>query len=108
MTYFEAAASKPTQEFRSERARQAELIYYEKHGDKSNFRRRNELYEQILRLLGKNKHLIIEFAQRDAALYNPNTDYFYECGFSDALYFTQTLKDMEHIKNTIETAPGKA
>lgn len=103
MTFLEAASTKEALEFRSERARQAEKIYYETRCDKRSFRRRNELYEKILRLLGENKRLLIEFADRDAAIYNPDTDYFYEFGFSDCLNFLQTFCDVENLKSTIET-----
>lgn len=92
MTYFEAASSREALKFRSESVRQAELVYYEKRCDKGNFRRSNELYEKILRLLGKNKYLMIEFAERDAAIYSPDTYYFYECGFSDAILFCTDFK----------------
>lgn len=102
MTYFEAASAKPVREFRNTRARQAETVYYKEHCDKQNCRRRNKLYEKILRILGKNRYLMIEFEQRDIAMYNPDTDYFYECGFSDGIYFAQTLQDMEQFKNSID------
>lgn len=102
MTYLEAASTKEALEFRSERARQAEKAYYDICCDKLNFRRRNELYEKILRLLGKNKQLMIEFSDRDAAMYNPDTDYFYESGFTDCLYFIQTFCNVDNLKSTIE------
>ena len=60
--------------FRQKRAPIVEKEYYQAHGDKCNQRMRNELYDRIMRLLGENKSLMIEFADRDIACYNPNTD----------------------------------
>ncbi len=77
--------------FRHERAPIIEKEYYESHGDRGNQRMRNEIYDRILRLLGANRGLMIEFADRDIACYNPNTDYFYNRGFADCLLFLKTL-----------------
>jgi hypothetical protein len=54
-------------EFRHARAPIIEKEYYETHGDAGNQRMRNELYDRILRLLGANKGLFIDFSDRDAA-----------------------------------------
>lgn len=78
-------------QFRNTRAAVVEMEYGEKFFDKRIFRRRNELYGQILRLLGSRKHLMMEFADCDAACCTPNMDYFYFSGFDDCLLFLQTL-----------------
>jgi hypothetical protein len=78
-------------QFRLMRAEVIEKEYYETHSDGCNQRMRNELYDRLLRLLGANKPLLIEFADRDAACFNPNTDYFYNRGFADCLIFLKTL-----------------
>lgn len=87
-------------QFQLERAPVVEKEYYQEHGDGYNQNIRNELYDRIIRLLGINKNLMIEFADRDAACYNPNTDYFYNQGFSDCLIFLQTFKGTTN--NSIE------
>ncbi len=74
------------------RAGEIEKEYYREHGDEPNFHRRNELYDRILRLLGENGRLLVEFADRDAACYNPDTDYFYQRGFEDGLLYLRTLE----------------
>ncbi len=81
-TFFEAMS-----QFRQTRAPIVEKEYYETYGDRYNQRIRNELYDRILRLLPANKSIVIDFANRDAACYNPNTDYFYNRGFEDCLLF---------------------
>jgi hypothetical protein len=89
--------------FRYTRAPIIEKEYYEAHGDGCNQRIRNELYDRISRLLGSNKSLIIEFADRDAACYNPNTDYFYNRGFADCLLFLRTLEGVEDKNISLES-----
>jgi hypothetical protein len=81
-------------EFRHNRAPIIEKEYYETHGDAGNLRMRNELYDRILRLLGANKGLFIDFDDRDAACYNPNTDYFYNRGFADCLLFLRKYEGL--------------
>lgn len=88
----EKAFVEAIRQFRNSRAPEVEKEYYESYGDRYSQRIRNELYDRILRLLGKNKNLLIEFADRDAACYNPNTDYFYNRGFADCLRFLRMLK----------------
>lgn len=89
-------------EFRLMRAAAVEQEYYQKFFDKQNFRKRNELYIRILRLLDSQKHLLMEFADCDAACYNPNTDYFYHSGFDDCLLFLQILDRIGGRENLID------
>jgi hypothetical protein len=89
-------------QFRHTRAPIIEKEYYEAHGDGCNQRMRNELYDRILRLLGSNKGLMIEFADRDAACYNPNTDYFYNRGFADCLRFLRTIEGVADDNLSLE------
>jgi hypothetical protein len=87
----EEAFVKTMWEYRHTRAPIIEQEYYTVHGDSGNNRMRNELYDRILRLLGANKGFMMEFAERDADCYKPNTDYFYNRGFADCLMFLRTI-----------------
>jgi hypothetical protein len=98
----EQAFVEAMRKFRLMRASLIEKEYYETHGDACNQRMRNELYDRILRLLGANKGLMIEFADRDAACYNPNTDYFYNRGFADCLAFLRTIEGVSGENLTLE------
>jgi hypothetical protein len=91
-------------QFRHTRAPIIEKEYYETHGDAFNQRMRNELYDRILRLLGANKGLFIDFADRDAACYNPNTDYFYNRGFADCLLFLRKYEGLTNKNFSTEVA----
>lgn len=90
------------QQFITVRSTLVEKEYYEAHSDMYNQQKRNELYDRILYVLGMNKDLMVEFADRDAACYNPDTDYFYNCGFSDCLRFLRTFKGVSNKNISLE------
>lgn len=98
----EKAFVETMRKFKNSRVPEVEKEYYESHGDGQNQRIRNELYDRILCLLDKNKSLLIEFADREAACNNLDTDYFYNSGFTDCLRFLRMLMGVSDESFSLE------
>lgn len=70
--------------FRNNRALEYDKQYWRVHNADERNAHFAEIYEQVENILGKdNMRLLSAYTDSVIALYNTDTDYFYNCGFND-------------------------
>ena len=93
MKNIEKTFIKSMEVFQRLRLKASEQEYNKLHRDPENNKILNDLHNEILELLGENKNLLFEYADRLIAKYSNDPLWYYNHGFQDCQELNQLFRD---------------